>query len=86
MHDRMNPMNPKGEPIKAAQAVWALHLAILQEEESRLVSALEEPSREGSPVPQELLDRLKSARAQCNTAFQALMAAIEVRMAHFGDR
>ena len=79
-------MNPRNDPIKTAQAVWALHLAILQEEESRLVSALEEPSREGSPVPQEFLDRLKSARVQCNTAFQALMAAIEARMAHLGDR
>ena len=69
------------ERIRAAQAVWELHLAILQEEERRLVTALEQPSRDGTPVPQEFVDRLKSARAQCNKAFQLLMAAIEGRVA-----
>ena len=74
-------MNPADTQIRAAQALWSLQLAILQEEEGRLVTALEEPSRDGTPLPQEFLDRLKSARAQCNEAFQALMAAIEERMA-----
>jgi hypothetical protein len=66
--------------IRAAQARWELQLAILQEEEARLLSALERHSREGSATAQEVLDRLKSARAQCNQAFQSLMGCIERRI------
>jgi hypothetical protein len=68
------------EELRAAQVRWELQLAILQEEEKRLVSVLEEHSRGGAAVPQELLDRLKAARAQCNTAFQSLMAFIQQRI------
>jgi hypothetical protein len=65
--------------IKAAQARWELELAILQEEEKRVMSALEEHSRRGAALPREILDRLKAARSQCNEAFQALMASVEAR-------
>lgn len=68
------------EKIKATQALWELQLAILQEEERRLVGALEEHSRGGAAVPREVLDRLKAARAQCNEAFQSLMACLEERV------
>jgi hypothetical protein len=66
------------EHIRAAQARWELQLAILQEEERRIVSALEEHSRRGALLPHEMMDRLKAARAQCNEAFQGLMGSIEV--------
>jgi hypothetical protein len=65
--------------IKAAQARWELELAILQEEEKRLMSTLEDHSRRGAALPREILDRLKAARSQCNEAFQALMASVEAR-------
>ena len=65
------------DQIRAAQARWALHLVILQEEEKRIVSALEEYSQAGAALPIEAFERLKASRAQCNEAFQALMAAIE---------
>ena len=71
------------EQIRAAQARWELQLAILQEEERRIVNALEEHSRRGAALPQELLDRLKAARSQCNEAFQSLMASIERRAAGY---
>jgi hypothetical protein len=65
--------------IRAAQVRWELQLAILQEEERRVVDALEEHSRRGIALPQKFLDRLKAARSQCNEAFQSLMACIERR-------
>ena len=65
------------EQIRRAQARWELHLAILQEEEARIVGALEAYSRTGAGLPNEAFDRLKAARAQCNEAFQSLMAAID---------
>jgi len=65
--------------IKSAQARWALDLAILQEEERRVVGALDEQTRRGAATPREGLERLKAARDQCNSAFQALMALIERR-------
>ena len=67
------------QPIRAAQTRWELKLAILQEEERRVVDALEAHSRRGVALPQEFLDRLKAARSQCNQAFQSLMACIERR-------
>ena len=66
--------------IRAAQARWELQLAILQEEEARLLSTLEKHSRDGAATAQEILDRLKAARAQCNQAFQSLMGSIEQRI------
>jgi hypothetical protein len=66
--------------IRAAQARWELQLAILQEEEARLLRALEEHSRDKAVVAQEILDRLKAARTQCNDAFQSLMGSIEQRI------
>lgn len=77
-------MTPADEKIRAAQARWELQLAILQEEERRLVSAIEEHSRAGGAVPGEILDRLKAARGQCNEAFQSLMTFIEQRIARDG--
>lgn len=74
-------MNPKDDKIKAAQALWELQLAILQEEEGRLINALEDLSRAGAKVPLDLLERVKAARSQCNAAFQSLMTAIEHRIA-----
>jgi hypothetical protein len=68
------------EHIKAAQVRWELQLAILQEEERRIVDALEEHSRHGAPLPREKMNRLKTARAQCNEAFQSLMRSIEDRL------
>jgi hypothetical protein len=65
--------------VRAAQARWELELAILQEEEKRLLDALEEHSRRGAALPHEFLERLKAARSQCNEAFQALMASVEAR-------
>jgi glycerol-3-phosphate O-acyltransferase len=65
--------------IRAAQARWELQLAILQEEEKRLLNALEEHSRREAALPQEFLDRLKAARSQCNKAFQSLMACVQER-------
>jgi hypothetical protein len=65
--------------IKAAQARWELELAILQEEEKRLMRALEEISRDEVALPLELLNRLKAARSQCDKAFQLLMASMEAR-------
>jgi len=72
----MAPTDPR---IRAAQARWELQLAILQEEEKRLVSALEDHSRRGAALPGEFLRRLKAARSQCNEAFQALMTSVEER-------
>jgi len=63
--------------IMAAHARWELQLAILQEEEGRLIDSLEEYSRKGSALPSEILDRLKMSRELCNAAFQALMARLE---------
>lgn len=74
-------MTPADEKIRAAQAHWELQLAILQEEERRLVDAIEEHSRAGSAVPGDILGRLKAARAQCSEAFQSLMAFVEQRIA-----
>lgn len=68
--------------LKAAQVRWQLNLTILQEEERRLFSMLEEQSRETATLPQDMLDRLKAARSQCNEAFKALMGAIEDRVTH----
>jgi hypothetical protein len=65
------------EPIRAAQARWNLHLVILQEEERRVVSTVECCSRTGATVPREAFERLKATRAQCNEAFQTLVAAME---------
>jgi hypothetical protein len=65
--------------IKAAQARWELELTILQEEEKRLMAALEEYSRDGTALPPELLNRLKAARSQCNRAFQLLITTMEER-------
>ncbi|ROZ72100.1 hypothetical protein [Ramlibacter sp. WS9] len=72
--------------IRAAQARWELQLAILQEEEARLLRALEEHSRDKAVVAQEILDRLKAARAQCNVAFQSLMGSIEQRISQDAAR
>lgn len=66
--------------IRAAQARWELNLTVLQEEERRLFTLLEEQSRKSASLPQDTLDRLKAARAQCNEAFKQLMAAIEKRV------
>jgi hypothetical protein len=65
------------EPIKAAQARWTLHVVILQEEERLIASTLEGCSRIGAAVPKEAIERLKASRAQCDRAFQALIAAME---------
>ena len=78
-------MTVANEKLRAAQVRWELQLAILQEEERRLVTVLEEHSRGGAAVPQELLDRLKAARAQCNTAFQSLMNFIQERITRDAD-
>jgi len=80
-HEWTKAMNPTDEKIKAAQALWELQLAILQEEERRLINALEDHSRADAKVPQGFLERVKAARAQCNAAFQSLMTAIEHRIA-----
>lgn len=66
--------------LKAAQARWELNLTVLQEEERRLFSVLEEHSRQAGSPPQDMLDRLRAARAQCNEAFKLLMGAIEERV------
>lgn len=66
--------------IRAAQARWELNLTVLQEEERRLFTLLEEQSRKSASLPQDTLDRLKAARAQCNEAFKQLMEAIEKRV------
>jgi len=63
--------------VRAAHARWELQLAILQEDEKRLLDALKECSLKRSTLPQEKLDRLKTSRAQCNEAFQALMGCFE---------
>jgi predicted nuclease with TOPRIM domain len=68
--------------LKAAQVRWELKLTVLQEEERRLFSMLEEHSRDSAALPQDMLDRLKAARSQCNEAFKQLMGAIEDRVAH----
>jgi predicted nuclease with TOPRIM domain len=75
----MTQSNPK---LKAAQVRWELKLTVLQEEERRLFSMLEEQSRESAALPQDMLDRLKAARSQCNEAFKQLMGAIEDRVTH----
>lgn len=66
--------------IRAAQARWELNLTVLQEEERRLFALLEEQSRKSASLPQDTLDRLKAARAQCNEAFRQLMEAIQKRV------
>lgn len=75
-------MTQTNDQLKAAQVRWELNLSILQEEERRLFGMLEEQSRESATVPQDVLDRLKAARAQCNEAFKLLMGAIEDRVTH----
>lgn len=73
-----------GDELKAAQARWELHLAILHEEERRLVQALEAISSDPSAAPQLAVARLSAARAQCNEAFQSLMTAIAHRASVVG--
>jgi len=73
-----------GGELKAAQARWELDLAILHEEERRLVQALEAISGNPSAAPHLAVARLSAARAQCNEAFQALMAAIARRASLVG--
>jgi hypothetical protein len=73
-------MTQSNDRLKAAQVRWQLNLTILQEEERRLFSMLEEQSRESATLPQDVLDRLKAARSQCNEAFKLLMGAIEERV------
>lgn len=75
-------MNQSNAQLKAAQVRWQLNLTVLQEEERRLFSLLEEQSRESATLPQDMLDRLKAARSQCNEAFKLLMGAIEDRVTH----
>jgi hypothetical protein len=75
-------MTQSNDQLKAAQVRWELNLSILQEEERRLFGMLEEQSRESATVPQDVLDRLKAARSQCNDAFKLLMGAIEDRVTH----
>ena len=72
--------------IRAAQARWELQLAILQEEEARLLRALEEHSRDKAVVAEEIMDRLKAARTQCNDAFQSLMGSVEQRISQDAAR
>jgi hypothetical protein len=67
------------EQISAAQVRWELHLAILREEERRLVHAVQERSREGEALPVGIVERLTAARAQCDGAFQVLMNSIQDR-------
>lgn len=78
-------MTEPNAQLKAAQVRWALKLTVLQEEERRLFSMLEEQSRETSTLPQDMLDRLKAARSQCNEAFKLLMGAIEDRVTHVAN-
>jgi hypothetical protein len=73
-------MTQSNDRLKAAQVRWQLNLTILQEEERRLFSMLEEQSRESATLRQDVLDRLKAARSQCNEAFKLLMGAIEERV------
>lgn len=75
-------MTQSNAQLKAAQVRWELNLTVLQEEERRLFSMLEEQSRESATLPQDVLDRLKAARSQCNEAFKQLMGAIEDRVTH----
>ncbi len=75
-------MTQPNAQLKAAQVRWELKLTVLQEEERRLFSMLEEQSRESAALPQDMLDRLKAARSQCNDAFKLLMGAIEDRVSH----
>ncbi len=75
-------MTQPNAQLKAAQVRWELKLTVLQEEERRLFSMLEEQSRESAALPQDMLDRLKAARSQCNEAFKLLMGAIEDRVSH----
>lgn len=77
-------MTQSNAQLKAAQVRWELNLTVLQEEERRLFSMLEEQSRESAALPQDTLDRLKAARAQCNEAFKSLMAAIEDQVTRVG--
>lgn len=78
-------MTQSSAQLKAAQVRWALKLTVLQEEERRLFSMLEEQSRESATLPQDMLDRLKAARSQCNEAFKLLMGAIEDRVTHMAN-
>ena len=71
--------------IRAAQAIWTLKLAILQEQERRLVCALEQPSGMGTLTPSEYLASLKAARAQCNDAFESVEGIAEIRVAQAAD-
>ena len=73
-------MTRSNAQLKAAQVRWQLNLSVLQEEERRLFSMLEERSRESATLPQDMLDRLRAARSQCNEAFKLLMEAIEARV------
>ena len=75
-------MTRSNAQLKAAQVRWELNLTVLQEEERRLFSRLEEQSRESATLSQDMLDRLKAARSQCNEAFKLLMEAIEDRVTH----
>ena len=75
-------MTQSNAQLKAAQVRWELNLSVLQEEERRLFSMLEEQSRESATLPQDMLDRLRAARSQCNEAFKLLMGAIEDRVTH----
>jgi hypothetical protein len=73
-------MSREEQTLSAAQARWELHLAILHEEERRAVEALQGGRMDGLRDPATALDRLTSARAQCNGAFQSLLSSIAHRI------
>ena len=60
-----------------AHAVWELRRTVLAEAEKKVVERLHVYARAGESFPVDQLQKLKDARAECTSAFDALMRALD---------
>ena len=65
------------ENVFKAHAVWELRRTVLAEAEKRVVERLDVYARSGESFPTDELQKLKDARAECSSAFDQLMAALD---------
>lgn len=63
--------------VLMAHAVWELRRTVLAEAEKRVVEHLDVYAQCGKGFPKDELQKLKDARAECSSAFDALMRALE---------
>lgn len=63
--------------VLEAHAVWELRRTMLAEAEKRVVERLDVYARSGESFPTDELKKLKEARAECSSAFDMLMSALD---------